>query len=69
MAVAVARYYLRETHPDWYKEIKDLKHLDVVDAGNIWEVRVPVPGDRLGGGPVVEVDKDSFHVIRAYHEQ
>jgi hypothetical protein len=68
-ALVVARNYLRENRPDWYEETQALERFDVIDKGDTWEVRAPVSHDLLGGGPVVEVDKASLHVVRVYHEQ
>ena len=68
-AVVVARLYLQENHPQWYEEIESVDQFDITDTGTSWEVRKPFPKGVLGGGPVVEVDKNSLRVIRAYHEQ
>jgi len=46
------------------------KNLAIVrDKGDSWEVEYELPKDRIGGTPVVIIDKVTQKVIRSFHTQ
>ena len=68
-AVTVAKTYLKEHRPEWYKDLDRAYGIEVRDKGSVWEVRELLPPDVLGGGAVVQIDKATMQVTRACHEQ
>lgn len=63
----VAKNYIEEQEPDW-KQSLALPAL-VADRGKYWEVSYQLPPTNIGGTPVVEIDKTSLKVLKAYHTQ
>ncbi len=65
--INLARLFIADKHPEWKSE---LSHAPVVeDKGLYWEISFELPELTLGGVPVVEIDKTSKKVTRAYHTQ
>lgn len=64
--VAIAGEYVATHYPDF--DSSRTKPV-VKDLGSKWEVSYVLPQDTLGGTPVVEIDKGSSKVLRAYHTQ
>ena len=62
--------YLREHYPDWAKDEADSHHPEVLlDRGTYWEYTFELPANVIGGVPVVEIDKQTLKVLKAYHTQ
>jgi hypothetical protein len=66
--LSVARVYLEVHHPDWVEETYRLP-CRILDEGDYWEVRFQLPENMVGGTPVVQIDKITMKVIKAFHEQ
>jgi hypothetical protein len=66
--LSIARSYLQRNHPDWVSETLELPSR-ITDKGDCWEVTFDLPKDTVGGTPVILVEKTTFRVIKAYHEQ
>ena len=63
----ITRDYLQKERPTWVKSL-DLPSI-VTEHQDYWEVTFKLPDDMIGGVPVVEIDKASFIVRKAYHTQ
>ena len=63
----ITRDYLQKEQPTWVKSL-DLPPI-ITEHQDYWEVSFKLPDDMIGGVPVVEVDKASFRVRKAYHTQ
>jgi len=61
-----AKNYILRTYPDFKAD--DLC-LQVTDSQDKWEVTYRLPSNRLGGSPVVLVDKPTGNVLRSYRTQ
>jgi hypothetical protein len=61
-----AKNYILRTYPDFKAD--DLC-LQVTDSQDKWEVTYRLPSNRLGGAPVVLVDKQTGNVLRSYRTQ
>ena len=65
--IQVAKAFIAEKHPEWKSSLS--LPTAVRDKGACWEVSFEIPELTLGGAPVVEIDKKSKTVTRAYHTQ
>jgi hypothetical protein len=62
----VAERYIATHNPDF----DSVKNPPIVrDNGKIWIVEYQLPEGTIGGTPVIEIEKGSFKVLRAYHTQ
>jgi hypothetical protein len=53
-----------------YPDFDSIKNPPVVrDNGKTWTVEYHLPEGMIGGTPVIEIEKDSFKVLRAYRTQ
>jgi hypothetical protein len=71
--LSVARAYLEAHHPDWVAETYALPSR-ITDMGDCWQVTFDLPQDTAGGitaggTPVIIIEKSTFRVIKAFHEQ
>ena len=64
-ALQIAAEYIK-THYDF--DIRDRKLL-LIDKGAAWDVTYEVPKDRIGGGPVVTIEKETLRVLGSYLTQ
>ena len=60
--------YLQTERPTWLAEITKLQPI-LTEHPKFWEVTFQLPDGMAGGVPVVEIDKASGTVRRAYHTQ
>ena len=62
----VAERYIAVHYPDF----DSIKNPPIVrDDGTIWTVHYQLPAEMIGGTPVIEIEKGSFKVLRAYRTQ
>ena len=62
----IAEEYVATHYPDFDRtQSKPV----VRDLGSKWEVSYDLPEGTLGGTPIVEIDKGSSKILRAYHTQ
>jgi len=62
----VAERYIAVHYPDF----DSMKNPPIVrDDGTIWIVHYQLPTGTIGGTPVIEIEKSSFEVLRAYRTQ
>jgi hypothetical protein len=66
LVAETAKNYILRTYPDFKAD--DLC-LQVVESQEKWEVTYQLPTNRLGGSPVVLVDKQTGNVLRSYRTQ
>ena len=53
-----------------YPDFDSIKYPPIVrDDGTIWTVHYQLPAGTIGGTPVIEIEKGSFKVLRAYRTQ
>ncbi|WP_425502733.1 NTF2 fold immunity protein [Pinirhizobacter soli] len=62
----IAKNYIFRTYPDFKAD--DLC-LQVTDSQGKWEVTYRLPANRIGGAPVVLIDKQTGDVLRSYRTQ
>lgn len=62
----VAERYIASHYPDF----DSIESPPIVrDIGNAWEVKYRLPSDRIGGTPVVVIEKATLKVLRSYQTQ
>lgn len=66
VAAETAKNYIFRTYPDFKA---DGLCLQVTDSQEKWEVTYRLPADRIGGAPVVLIDKQAGKVLRSYRTQ
>ena len=65
--IALAKSFILENRSEWKSELS--LPAKVEDKGAHWEVSFELPDFTLGGTPVIEIDKTSNTVTKAYHTQ
>jgi len=66
--VQIAEQHIAQNFPTWPTDHRELAPA-VTDKGDYWEVTYLMPKERIGGVPVVHIDKKTLQVIEAYHTQ
>lgn len=62
----VAERYITMHYPDF----DSIKYPPIIrDNGEVWIVEYQLPEEMIGGTPVIEVEKSSLSVLRAYRTQ
>ncbi|SRR5260221_3255295 len=65
--LSITKEYLVSHHPAWTKSLNLPAAFS--DHGDYWEVTFELPEGTLGGTPVVQIRKQTYEVIKAYHTQ
>ena len=65
--LAITKVYLAQNHPSWTESLS--LPAVFIDHADYWEVTFELPKGTIGGVPVIQIQKRSYKVTKAYHTQ